>query len=52
VDDTGTRSPETDAILCARGLEEVINFVIDIDRAVKISARTFVSLDQVIAVHR
>lgn len=50
MDDAGARIPETNAVFSARGLQEVIDFLIDVLGALQILRTADLSLDQVIAV--
>lgn len=52
VDDTGTRVPETDAVLGTGRLQEIIDFLVDVLGAFQILLATHLGLDQVVAVDR
>lgn len=52
VDDTGTRVPETDAVLGTGRLQEIVHFLVDVLGPFQILLATHLGLDQVVAVDR
>jgi hypothetical protein len=50
VDDTGARFPEAEAVFGGSGSQKVVDFLVDVDSALKILDTTDLSLDQVVAV--
>lgn len=52
MDDTGTRVPETDAVLGTGRLQKIIDFLVDVLGAFQILLATHLGLDQVVAVDR